>query len=86
MATFVVLAITTAFLAVPFAEASTPVFAFNGSKKEPAWVLVNDGVMGGVSSSTVTVAKGCSDLPVKYGSRTTGGSPQLAPTEFALQP
>ena len=58
MATIVVLAITTAFLAAPFAEASTPVFAFNGSKREPPWVVVNDGVMGGVSSSSVTVAKG----------------------------
>jgi NADH dehydrogenase [ubiquinone] 1 alpha subcomplex assembly factor 1 len=40
------------------AGAATTAFAFDSSTVEPAWVVVNDGVMGGVSSSKVGVTKG----------------------------
>jgi NADH dehydrogenase [ubiquinone] 1 alpha subcomplex assembly factor 1 len=42
----------------PRAAATYAVFAFDGSTSEPAWVVINDGVMGGVSSSKVGVTKG----------------------------
>jgi NADH dehydrogenase [ubiquinone] 1 alpha subcomplex assembly factor 1 len=38
--------------------ATSTAFRFDGSAAEPPWVVVNDGVMGGVSSSKVGVAKG----------------------------
>ena len=40
------------------ADGGTTLFAFSGIASEPKWVVVNDGVMGGVSSSTVTTKNG----------------------------
>jgi NADH dehydrogenase [ubiquinone] 1 alpha subcomplex assembly factor 1 len=36
----------------------TPIFSFDSAEDEPPWQVVNDGVMGGVSSSSVSVSKG----------------------------
>jgi NADH dehydrogenase [ubiquinone] 1 alpha subcomplex assembly factor 1 len=42
----------------PAHAAGATAFAFDGTAVEPTWVVVNDGVMGGVSSSKVGVTKG----------------------------
>lgn len=40
------------------AESGTTLFTFSKAAREPRWEVVNDGVMGGVSSSTVLTKNG----------------------------
>lgn len=55
------------------ASASTTAFSFSGSAREPRWLAVNDGVMGGVSSGKVSVAKGVLRFAGKVRLENNGG-------------